>query len=84
MAAALGLEKAEGVLVRDVALGGPAAKARFMRGDLIVVFGGKHIDTFQRLVSGVGGIKVWHKVPGTGWRRGRYECMGRGTAVREG
>lgn len=70
LAAALGLEKAEGVLVRDVALGGPAAKAGFMRGDLIVVFAGKNIDTFKRLVSVVGGIKVGQKVPVTVLRRG--------------
>lgn len=70
LAQALGLKKAEGVLVRDVALGGPADKAGFMRGDLIVVFAGKNIDTFKRLVSAVGGIKVGQKVPVTVLRRG--------------
>lgn len=70
LAQALGLEKAEGVLVRDVALGGPADKAGFRRGDLIVVFAGKNIDTFKRLVSVVGGIKVGQKVPVTVLRRG--------------
>ena len=70
MAAALGLEKTEGVLVRDVALGGPADKAGVMRGDLIVVFVGETIDTFKRLVSVVGGIKVGQKVPLTVLRRG--------------
>ena len=70
VAAALGLEKAEGVLVRDVAQGGPADKAGFMPGDLIVVFAGKNIDTFKRLVSVVGGIKVGQKVPVTVLRRG--------------
>ncbi len=70
VAAALGLEKADGVLVRDVALGGPADKAGVMRGDLIVVFAGENIDTFKRLVSVVGGIKVGQKVPLTVLRRG--------------
>lgn len=51
IAEALGLEKAEGVLVRDVALGGPADKAGVMRGDLIVKFDGVAIDTFKRLVG---------------------------------
>ena len=70
LAAALGLEKAEGVLVRDVAQGGPADKAGVMRGDLIVAFAGETIDTFKRLVSVVGGIKVGQKVPLTVLRRG--------------
>lgn len=70
LALALGLKKAEGVLVRDVALGGPADKAGFMRGDLIIVFAGKNIDTFKRLVSAVGGIKVGQKVLVTVLRRG--------------
>ena len=70
LAAALDLKKAEGVLVRDVAQGGPADMAGFMRGDLIVVFAGKNIDTFKRLVSVVGGIKVGQKVPVTVLRRG--------------
>ena len=69
VAAALGLEKAEDVLVRDVALGGPADKAGFMRGDLIVSFAGKNIDTLKKLVSVVGGIKVAQKVPVTVLRR---------------
>ena len=70
VAAALGLEKAEGILVRDVAQGGPADKAGFMRGDLIVTFSGRDIDTLQRLVSVVGGIKAGQKVPVTVLRRG--------------
>ena len=52
------------------ALGGPADKAGVMRGDLIVVFVGETIDTFKRLVSVVGGIKVGQKVPLTVLRRG--------------
>ena len=51
IATALGMKKAEGVLVRDVALGGPADKAGVMRGDLIVKFNGVKIDTFKRLVG---------------------------------
>lgn len=50
-AAALGLAKPEGVLVRDVAHAGPAALAGFRRGDLIVKFDGKKIDTFDQLVQ---------------------------------
>lgn len=51
IAEALGLPAAEGVLVRDVALGGPADMAGVERGDLIVNFDGVKIDTFKRLVG---------------------------------
>ncbi len=53
IAKALGMVKAEGVLVRDVALGGPADKAGVQRGDLILRFNGVKIDTFKRLVGAV-------------------------------
>jgi serine protease Do len=51
IATALQLKSADGVLVRDVALGGPADKAGVMRGDLIIRFNGVKIDTFKRLVG---------------------------------
>lgn len=51
IAEALGLKAAEGVLVRDVALGGPADRAGVLRGDLILRFNGIKIDTFKRLVG---------------------------------
>jgi len=51
IATALQLKTAEGVLVRDVALGGPADKAGVLRGDLIIRFNGVKIDTFKRLVG---------------------------------
>jgi serine protease Do len=50
---ALGMKAQEGVLVRDVALGGPANEAGVERGDLILVFDGVKIDTFKRLVGAV-------------------------------
>ena len=51
IAKALGLPKAEGVLVVDVALGGAADIAKIKRGDRITHFNGTKIDTFRRLVS---------------------------------
>ena len=51
VAKALGLSKAEGVLVMDVALGGAADIAKIKRGDRITHFNGTKIDTFKRLVS---------------------------------
>lgn len=55
-AAALGLGDAAGVLVRDVALGGPADQAGFRRGDLIVGFAGQTVQSFEHLVSLVGAL----------------------------
>lgn len=51
IATALGLAKAEGVMVMDVALGGPADAAGVQRGDRVTVFDGTAIDTFNRLVK---------------------------------
>jgi serine protease Do len=61
-AAALGMDKEKGVLVRDVALGGPSDKAGFRRGDLILKFAGKDVKSFEELVGIVGGLKAGQKV----------------------
>ena len=70
VAAALGLEGESGVLVRDVALGGPSAEAGFRRGDLIVRFAGRDVDTFEALVAVVKGLKSGQSVKATVLRRG--------------
>ncbi len=57
IAKALGLRKPDGVMVMDVALGGPADFAGIKRGDRITRFGNTHIDTFKRLVKVVTGTK---------------------------
>lgn len=57
IAKALGLKAPRGVMVMDVALGGPAAVAGIKRGDRITKFGGTDIDTFKRLVKVVTGTK---------------------------
>lgn len=63
VAQALGMGQAKGVLVRDVALGGPAAVAGFRRGDLIVRYGGKEVTTFESLVVMVKETRVGTEVP---------------------
>lgn len=68
--AALGLEGESGVLVRDVALGGPSAEAGFRRGDLIVRFAGRDVGTFEALVAVVKGLKAGQSVKATVLRRG--------------
>ena len=40
-----------GVLILNVEAGGAAAKAGFAEGDLILMFGGKHVDTVEDLLS---------------------------------
>ena len=50
-ASALGLKETIGVLIRDVALGGPADMAGFRRGDLIIEYANQKIDTFEKLVK---------------------------------
>ena len=51
LADALGMTETKGVLVRDIALGGPAAEAGFQRGDLIVSFNKKPVESFEGLVK---------------------------------
>ncbi len=65
------MKKPTGVLVRDVAVGGPAAMAGVNRGDLIVEFAGAKIDSFQRLVNAVRGTKPGQKVEMTVSRNGK-------------
>lgn len=71
VASALGREKADGVLVRDVALNGPAGRAGVLRADLIVRFAGHDIDSFESLISAVGTIEAGQEVPVSVVRRGR-------------
>jgi serine protease Do len=76
---ALGLAQPKGVLVRDVALGGPAAAAGFQRGDLIVRYGGKEVGTFESLVALVRETKAGAKVPVEVVRAGRRISLDLGT-----
>ncbi|MBC8268405.1 MAG: PDZ domain-containing protein [Rhodospirillaceae bacterium] len=71
VAAAIGIDKVEGVLVRDVALGGPADKSGIHRGDMIVSFAGADIDTFEKLVAKVRELKAGDSVPITVIREGK-------------
>lgn len=71
VAAAIGIDKPEGVLVRDVALGGPADQSGIHRGDMIVSFSGTEIDTFEKLVLKVRELSAGDKVPITVLRQGK-------------
>ena len=61
-AAALKMKVLKGVLVRDVALGGPANMGGVMRGDLIINYAGEHIATFNDLVQVAGKTKPRQKI----------------------
>ncbi len=61
-ATALGLKSTDGILVRDVALGGPADKAGIKRGDLILNYGGQRIDSFKKMVTVAGATKPGQEV----------------------
>ncbi len=71
IAAALGLDRAGGVLIRDISLDGPAGVAGFARGDLIVEFAGVEIDTFDRLVQVATKAKAGDKVAVKVMRQGQ-------------
>lgn len=51
IALALGMKESTGVLVRDVALSGPAGLGGVQRGDLIVKYADADIKTFKQLVE---------------------------------
>lgn len=62
IAAALSMDEVEGVLVRDVALGGPADLGGIKRGDLIVWYAGSEVETFKQLVAVAQKTKVGQAV----------------------
>ncbi len=62
IAAALGMDAPTGVLVRDVALGGPAGTGGVQRGDLIVKYAGADIGTFKQLVEAAQKTKPGQKI----------------------
>lgn len=70
IANALGRSNTKGVLMRDIALGGPADAAGFQRGDLILRFGDQEIENFDEMPRLVGAARAEAQVPVTVLRRG--------------
>ena len=61
-ATALEMAEPEGVLVRDVAVGGPANMGGVLRGDLIINYAGKEIGKLKELVLVAGKTKPGQKI----------------------
>ncbi len=70
-AAALGLAENKGVLVRDLAPGGPADRAGIRQGDLIVRLAGEEIDTFEKLLQVANKAKPDERIPVALMRAGK-------------
>lgn len=69
--AALGLDAVKGVLVRDVAAGGPADLAGIRRGDLLLKLDGQEIDTTEQLLQVVNKTTSDQIVPVSVFRAGK-------------
>jgi len=71
IAQALGRDNTDGILVRDVALGGPANKAGIERGDLILEYAGQKITSFKQMIGIAQGTKAGQKVTVAAIRDGK-------------
>lgn len=71
VSAALGLNDTKGVLIRDVAAGGPADLAGLRRGDLLTKLAGQDIETFERLLQVINQTNPDQVVPATVRRAGK-------------
>ena len=62
---AIGMTEVTGVLIRDVALEGPAGRAGVRRGDVILEFRDEKVSTVADLVAAMGGVEAGESVPMT-------------------
>jgi len=71
VAKAIGLDKAKGAMVSNVAAGAPADEAGVQPGDVILKFNGKDIAHWTDLPRLVGVTKPGTRVPMEVWRKGK-------------
>lgn len=71
IAESLGLDKARGALVASVTEGGPAEKAKFQAGDIILTFDGKGVEDMRALPRIVAETPIEKEVTVTFWRDGK-------------
>jgi len=71
IAAALGLDEPNGVMVRDIAFPGPASQSDIHRGDVIVELDGKTVESVDQITMLVKTFKPGMNIPVKVWRRGK-------------
>jgi len=71
----LGLDRAEGALIADLADGGPAERDGLRRGDVILSFDGKMIGTLTDLTRAVADTDPGTRARVTIWRDGRTRSV---------
>jgi len=84
IAESMGLESAAGALVSSVNEGGPAEKAGFEPGDVIVELDGKKVESLNKLLLMLGRSKVGAKVPVKIYRDGKPKTLNVTLAERPG
>lgn len=71
IAESLGLGKAQGALVADVTVGGPAEQAGVKAGDIILEFNGQPVEEMRNLPRMVAETRIGSSANVTYWRDGR-------------
>jgi len=75
LARSLGLPRAEGALIADVADGGPGAKAGFRPGDVVLLYNGRSIETERDLSLLVAETPPGQQGAVTVWRKGHEVAL---------
>jgi serine protease Do len=68
LATSFGLEETKGVLISEVVSDGPAEKSGMKKGDIVIEYDGKKVDTMHQLLKMVGDTPVGKKVKVVVWR----------------
>jgi serine protease Do len=75
LAKSFGLKESKGALVSSVEPGGPAEKAGFQNGDVIVEFNGKQVEDSRSLPRMVGALKPGAEATAKVWREGQEKTL---------
>jgi serine protease Do len=71
IAQSFGLAKVEGALVAGISVGGPAARAGFLQGDVILSINGRDIERMRDLPLAVAEMPIGRPAEVTVWRQNR-------------
>jgi serine protease Do len=75
LAKSFGLESPKGALIADVVKGGPAEKAGFERGDVVMTFAGKDVPNASEFRNAVANTPVGQEVQVTVLRKGQLKTL---------